>query len=292
MTSALPVLPLPSEALTTWGDLPVHPLVVHVPVVVLPLTAILLILAAMIPAMRRRYLGLGVIGALIGLLGVIMALVSGNAFAQVVGLPPEHESAANRLLASSIALFVLSVAWWILRRVSSRRAAASASTAGQGGSSRAAAASAPGVLPRILGILTALAGVAVLIFAVQTGHSGAQAAWSGAAATTGDPAGTSSSATESSASAEGTASAGSTSGESTPYSLDEVASHDSAESCWAAIDGTVYDLTDWIGQHPGGEGAIESLCGTDGTEAFTAQHEGNEKVADRLSGFELGELAS
>lgn len=56
--------------------------------------------------------------------------------------------------------------------------------------------------------------------------------------------------------------------------LDEVEENDSAESCWTVIDGTVYDVTAWIDQHPGGPDRIEQLCGTDGTELFTGQHGG------------------
>ena len=60
-------IPLQTSPFTAVGDLPLHPLVVHLPVVVLPLTAILLIVAAVVPAVRRRVLGLSVIGAALGL---------------------------------------------------------------------------------------------------------------------------------------------------------------------------------------------------------------------------------
>ncbi|GAA1340641.1 hypothetical protein GCM10009594_11580 [Kocuria palustris] len=260
---------LQTSPFTAVGDLPLHPLVVHLPVVVLPLTAILLIVAAVVPAVRRRVLGLSVIGAALGLAGVILALISGDAFAQQVGMPQQHADAANRLLAASIALFVLTTAWWISRVLADRKQRAEVEGSGAG------------ALPTVLGALSALTGAAVLIFAVQTGHTGAQAAWSGAMATN-DPGGTS--AEESSSAA--------TESEAETYTMDEVAEHDGAESCWAAIDGGVYDLSDWIAQHPGGEGAIESLCGSDGTEAFTGQHEGSDRVAEQLAEFRIGELAA
>ncbi|WP_137801939.1 cytochrome b5-like heme/steroid binding domain-containing protein [Kocuria sp. 2SI] len=260
-------IPLQTSPFTAVGDLPLHPLVVHLPVVVLPLTAILLIVAAVVPAVRRRVLGLSVIGAALGLAGVILALISGDAFAQQVGMPQQHADAANRLLAASIALFVLTTAWWTSRVLADRKQRAEVEGAG--------------ALPTVLGALSALTGAAVLIFAVQTGHTGAQAAWSGAMATNA-PAGTS--AEESSSAA--------TESEAETYTMDEVAEHDGAESCWAAIDGGVYDFSDWIAQHPGGEGAIESLCGSDGTEAFTGQHEGSDRVAEQLAEFRIGELAA
>ncbi len=36
------------------------------------------------------------------------------------------------------------------------------------------------------------------------------------------------------------------------YSMAMVAKHGGSSSCWTAINGKVYDLTAWIGQHPGG----------------------------------------
>src|SRR4051812_31804730 len=74
------------------------------------------------------------------------------------------------------------------------------------------------------------------------------------------------------------------------YTLDEVSKHPNATSCWSAINGGVYDLTDWIAKHPGGSEAILSICGKDGSEAFNAQHGGQQKQADILATFKIGEL--
>ena len=65
----------------------------------------------------------------------------------------------------------------------------------------------------------------------------------------------------------------------------------SAASCWSVISGNVYNLTQWINQHPGGPSAIASLCGVDGTASFNAQHRGEGKPTQRLSGYLLGPLA-
>lgn len=73
--------------------------------------------------------------------------------------------------------------------------------------------------------------------------------------------------------------------------LSEVQENDSPESCWAAIEDTVYDLTDWIDEHPGGSGRIEQLCGTDATAQFTQQHGGEEHPESHLAEFEIGILA-
>ena len=74
------------------------------------------------------------------------------------------------------------------------------------------------------------------------------------------------------------------------YTMAQVRANNSARSCWTAIDGVVYDLTRWISSHPGGAGAILFLCGTDGTNAFNAQHANQARPAIRLDGYKLGPL--
>ncbi|MEN9913053.1 MAG: hypothetical protein RLY66_461 [Candidatus Parcubacteria bacterium] len=74
------------------------------------------------------------------------------------------------------------------------------------------------------------------------------------------------------------------------YGMTEVATHNNASSCWSAINGSVYDLTSWIGRHPGGEGAILSICGKDGSSAFNDQHGGERRPANELAGFKIGLL--
>ena len=74
------------------------------------------------------------------------------------------------------------------------------------------------------------------------------------------------------------------------YTMAQVRANNTAKSCWTAIDGYVYNLTSWINSHPGGSGAILFLCGTDGSNAFKAQHENQTKPAIRLDGYRLGPL--
>lgn len=52
----------------------------------------------------------------------------------------------------------------------------------------------------------------------------------------------------------------------------EVASHNSTESAWVAIDGDVYDITKFIPMHPGGAALLAAHAGTDATEAFFDMH--------------------
>lgn len=41
----------------------------------------------------------------------------------------------------------------------------------------------------------------------------------------------------------------------------DVAKHDSADSCWVIIEGHVYDVTDFLNEHPGGAQSILRLAG-------------------------------
>ncbi|KAJ3268001.1 hypothetical protein HK104_005525 [Borealophlyctis nickersoniae] len=53
---------------------------------------------------------------------------------------------------------------------------------------------------------------------------------------------------------------------------DEVAKHNTADSCWIIIDSHVYDVTDFAALHPGGEGQILAVAGKDVTEEFYGLH--------------------
>ena len=74
------------------------------------------------------------------------------------------------------------------------------------------------------------------------------------------------------------------------YTMEQVKANNSSSKCWSAINGKVYDLTTWINSHPGGPGAITSLCGTDGTSSFNGMHGGSGQPASRLAGYLLGPL--
>ncbi len=82
--------------------------------------------------------------------------------------------------------------------------------------------------------------------------------------------------------------------------LIEVQKHNSKTDCWTIITGSVYDITDYIPRHPGGD-EILRVCGADGTQLFTsrttdegekvgsgATHSGN--AAAKLNDFFIGNL--
>lgn len=75
------------------------------------------------------------------------------------------------------------------------------------------------------------------------------------------------------------------------YTMADVATHNSQASCWTVIDGSVYDLTQWISKHPGGPQAILALCGRDGTAAFRDEHDHAQRQENVLAGFKIGTLS-
>ncbi|ODH52900.1 hypothetical protein GX48_00767 [Paracoccidioides brasiliensis] len=52
----------------------------------------------------------------------------------------------------------------------------------------------------------------------------------------------------------------------------EVAKHNTRDSCWVVLYGKVYDVTDFLPNHPGGANIILQLAGKDATEEFDPVH--------------------
>ncbi len=48
----------------------------------------------------------------------------------------------------------------------------------------------------------------------------------------------------------------------------EISKHNSTKDCWMIINNKVYNITSYIGAHPGGVSAIAPYCGRDGAQAF------------------------
>ncbi|PGH08305.1 hypothetical protein AJ80_07901 [Polytolypa hystricis UAMH7299] len=52
----------------------------------------------------------------------------------------------------------------------------------------------------------------------------------------------------------------------------EVAKHDTRESCWMVIHGQVYDVTEFLPEHPGGTAVMLRFAGRDATEEYDPVH--------------------
>lgn len=74
------------------------------------------------------------------------------------------------------------------------------------------------------------------------------------------------------------------------YTLAQVGTHKTPEDCWSVVNGSVYNLTSWIASHPGGSGAIMSMCGVDATKEYLGQHGGQQNPERILETFKIGTL--
>jgi len=139
----------------TVAGLPIHPLVVHFAVVLLPLAAVGVIASVFLPKIRSKYLGLSVLGVFFGTGAAFVAKQSGEALAERVGLPVRHADLGTYLLVASGIFFLISALWYWQGR------------------SKTLSTTNP------LGLLSSVAGIAVIGLSVITGHTGAEAVWQG-----------------------------------------------------------------------------------------------------------------
>ncbi|EDO48554.1 predicted protein [Nematostella vectensis] len=73
------------------------------------------------------------------------------------------------------------------------------------------------------------------------------------------------------------------------YTLDEVKEHCSKGDCWVVVEDSVYDLSKWIGHHPGGELPILYMAGRECTDVFKAFHPAW-VFTKKLPAFKIGKL--
>ena len=252
--------------------IPVHPLVVHAVVVLLPLSCLALIAIVLVPRWRGAFGWVTMAGLAIGTASAFIAKESGEQLAERVGLPQQHSDFGSRLPLAAAVLFVVAAVWFLLQRSAARKAAA------QGTPAQTT------VLIRILGIVAIVLALGTTALTVATGHTGATAVWDGRIP--------SSSPTDVTPAPTAPATDAPATDAATGLTMAEVAVHATAADCWTVVNDVVYDLTAWIAQHPGGPEVITALCGTDGTAAFLTQHDGQSEPAKELQGFEVGPLAT
>lgn len=166
--------------MSTINGLPVHPLVVHLVVVLLPLAALTGLAVALVPSLRRRF---GVVVAVLGVLAALsvpVAMVSGNWLydhrlanlgthpgdATEASLIEQHKDIANTLWPWAVVLAVGVVATVGLPRLAARITA----TGGALVSLR---------VVTVLAVLATVVGAVIsLELVVRIGEAGARAAWS------------------------------------------------------------------------------------------------------------------
>ncbi|KAG8904618.1 hypothetical protein FRB99_001415 [Tulasnella sp. 403] len=71
-------------------------------------------------------------------------------------------------------------------------------------------------------------------------------------------------------------------------SAEEVAKHNSRESCWIIVHGKVYDVTEFLDDHPGGSKIILKYAGKDATEEYDPIHPPDAITTNLPPGKHLG----
>ncbi|ENN76258.1 cytochrome b5 [Dendroctonus ponderosae] len=74
-----------------------------------------------------------------------------------------------------------------------------------------------------------------------------------------------------------------------PISLQEVSWHDTFNDCWIVIYDRVYDITDFLNEHPGGEDILVEHAGRDATVAFRGSGHSAQAIK-ALDKYLIGEL--
>jgi uncharacterized membrane protein len=166
---------------TIFG-VPAHPLLVHIPVVLLPLAALGVVVMAIKPSWHERVRWAVLAIGTVGTIGAVLAADAGESFEQRIeavegrqAARTWHDHAEQGDTARTFALLFLgalivyvAVPWWLARRA--RRSSAEQPTSPLPSALR-------GI--RIGGAALALvAGTACVVTIVQAGHSGADAVWS------------------------------------------------------------------------------------------------------------------
>ena len=140
----------------TITGLPVHPLVVHFAVVLLPLATIGVLVTVFRPALKVNYLGLSTAGVIIGTVATFIAKESGEALAERVGLPQRHSDLGTYLFIAALIFTGLTL---LIYRQTRRNSLSDKEGFG------------------ILGLLATFIGLIVIGLSILTGHTGAEAVW-------------------------------------------------------------------------------------------------------------------
>ncbi|MGC9665603.1 DUF2231 domain-containing protein [Planosporangium sp. 12N6] len=153
----------------TVNGIPLHPLVVHAVVVLLPLACLGVVAIAVRTSWRARYGGVVVALAALATVAVPIATSSGESLERSVGSPGEHAELGDSLLWFAAPLLVAAVALYLLHR----RAVAGASGTDAGPAARHS--------PLMLAVMAFAVVIALanLVQVYRVGDSGARAVWQG-----------------------------------------------------------------------------------------------------------------
>jgi hypothetical protein len=163
---------IPVEIHRAFG-LPAHPLILHVPVILVPLLGLTLLASAVWPAFFRRYaLAIGAF-TVVTLAGTVLTVGAGEAFRSDRGggrADEMHRLSEHAESGETLRIVMVLVAAVVLLAVLLSRA-------GEGRLARLSGLAASRPLWIGLRALFAIGAVAAIFFVIRTGHLGAQLTW-------------------------------------------------------------------------------------------------------------------
>ena len=138
--------------------LPVHPLVVHSAVVLVPLVAIAALVMSYLPSFSRRYGKLVIIFAVIAQVSLFIAKQSGESFEDRLGKEVERHAEFGEIAPFTfIPLLILIYLRWRLDREGANTGSP--------------------IVRRLVSILLVAAAILALVYIFLVGHSGADSVW-------------------------------------------------------------------------------------------------------------------
>jgi hypothetical protein len=171
---------------TTLNGLPAHILLVHAIVVLLPLAALLLVLCALWPAVRRKLAGANAVLSIVVVILVPITTDAGEWLERRVAPTPlvrAHTELGDTALYVTVPVMLLAAIVWWRQRESLVTAAPAASESSAGTTAvatrtrRTFLAPASKVVTVVLTVLSVLAAGAASYDVYRIGDSGAQATW-------------------------------------------------------------------------------------------------------------------
>ncbi|WP_346772561.1 DUF2231 domain-containing protein [Rhodococcus qingshengii] len=159
--------------LTTIGGLPAHPLLVHLVVVLVPVSALLLVCAVCWPAARIR---LGLAPTLIALITMVTIPVTTDAGEWLEKQVPRdplvkaHAELGDQMLFWSIGVFVFAAGWWVVH--STRFARWRADRVPSSGAPRMGHS-----VVVVVAVLSVFVAAGSIVQVYRIGESGAKAVW-------------------------------------------------------------------------------------------------------------------
>ena len=161
---------------TIFG-LPVHPLIVHGVVVLLPLAALGVIAISLVPSWRRRYGVLVVLLAAAATAAVPVATRSGRELAERVGEPERHADLGSMVIWYAVPMLLLvgALVWLDRRQAPPARGYAASGAARDSGTTVRTSTQSRLVL--VVAGLAIVAAVGAATLTVLTGHAGSEVHW-------------------------------------------------------------------------------------------------------------------